>query len=445
VRNTKNDIVRVHRNRAPELHPFARAREYTKALVATKMDTMFAKPFIAGLDGHTDGVSCMSTIRNSNMPLISGACDGELRVWDLPTKKCVWSAVGHTGFVRGVVADVRGTTFYTCGDDMSIKQWALSGESTSSSSAASSSSSSSQTFVKPLQTILGKDRFMAIDHHWKDNQLATAGEAVQVWDPSRSTPVNTYKWGVDGTLDVKFNPAEACLLAATCGDRAVCLYDLRASLPMRKFMLGMKSNKVAWNPREPFNFVLANEDHNCYTFDMRKLEEPLMIHKDHVSAVMDVAYSPTGKEFVSGSYDRTVRIFPSMGGRSRDMYHTKRMQRVFSVAYSADSNFIFSGSDDTNVRIWKAHASAALGTQNSREERKRQYTDTLKKKYKHMPEIARIRKDKPTPKNITKAQQMKHIQTSSARRKVDNRVKHSKEGSVITKPERSKVVVKEFT
>lgn len=33
------------------------------------------------------------------------------------------------------------------------------------------------------------------------------------------------------------------------------------------------------------------------------------MHKDHVSAVIDVDYSPTGKEFVSAGYDKTIRIY----------------------------------------------------------------------------------------------------------------------------------------
>eukprot|EP00128_Syssomonas_multiformis_P005439 Colp12_sorted_trinity150504_noHs@27587 len=130
----------------------------------------------------------------------------------------------------------------------------------------------------------------------------------------------------------------------------------------------MNSNKIAWNPREPMNFVIANEDHNCYSFDMRNLEKALMVHKDHVSAVMDVAFSPTGREFVSGGYDRTIRIFNTNSGRSREMYHTKRMQRIFSVAYSADSQFILSGSDDTNIRIWKSEAAKSLGIDAGRED-----------------------------------------------------------------------------
>ncbi len=36
---------------------------------------------------------------------------------------------------------------------------------------------------------------------------------------------------------------------------------------------------------EAFNFTAANEDANLYTFDMRKLDIALNVHKDHVAAV----------------------------------------------------------------------------------------------------------------------------------------------------------------
>lgn len=38
-----------------------------------------------------------------------------------------------------------------------------------------------------------------------------------------------------------------------------------------------------------------------------------------MSAVMDVDYSPTGREFVAGSYDRSVRIFGFNAGHSREV------------------------------------------------------------------------------------------------------------------------------
>eukprot|EP01036_Dinobryon_divergens_P023440 gene23440-31786_t len=415
-RKSSLDITKVHRNRDPVLHPFERAREYTRAVVATKLDKIFAKPFIGALDGHKDG-----------------SCDGEIKVWDLAQRKSFWSQFAHNGFVRGVAPDQIGKTFFSCGDDKMIKQWALEPESVSVED------------LTPLNTIVASHALTSIDHHWVDAQFATSGDSVTLWDSVRSTALHTYKWGADSILCVRFNPAESCLLASTGSDRGVCLYDLRAPVPMRKFILGMNSNKVAWNPREPFNFVLANEDFNLYSFDLRNLDKALLIHKDHVSAVMDVSFSPTGREFVSGGYDRIVRIFNSNDGRSRDAYHTKRMQRVFCVAFSSDADYILSGSDDTNIRLWKAKAAAPLGLQTARQERKKLYMDTLKKRFKHMPEIRRMNHEKKLPKAVKKAVALQHIQKTSERRKIDNRKRHSKPDSAdaLLQPERKRAVLKQ--
>ena len=73
--------------------------------------------------------------------------------------------------------------------------------------------------------------------------------------------------------------------------------------------------------------IEGNENGNCYTFDMRKLDEAKMVHKDHIQAVLDIDFAPTGREFVTASFDKTIRIFPYNDGRSREVYHTKRMQQ----------------------------------------------------------------------------------------------------------------------
>ena len=79
---------------------------------------------------------------------------------------------------------------------------------------------------------------------------------------------------------------------------------------------------------------------------MRKFDRALNILKGHVAAVMSVEFSPTGEELVTGSYDRTIRLFQRDKGHSRDIYHLKRMQRVFSTTWTPDSKYILSGSDD---------------------------------------------------------------------------------------------------
>lgn len=56
-------------------------REYTRALNATKLERVFAKPFLASLDGHRDGVNCMAKHPKSLSTMLSGSCDGEVINW----------------------------------------------------------------------------------------------------------------------------------------------------------------------------------------------------------------------------------------------------------------------------------------------------------------------------------------------------------------------------
>src|SRR5204862_8191678 len=114
-------------------------------------------------------------------------------------------------------------------------------------------------------------------------------------------------------------------------DRTILRYCVRSTMPVSKLVTQLKSNSISWNSMEAFNFAAASEDHNVYIYDMRKMNRALNVMKGHVSAVLDVDFSPTGEELVSGSYDRSIRIFRSREGHSRDVYHTKRMQRYPSL------------------------------------------------------------------------------------------------------------------
>ena len=68
------------RNTDPQQHPFEAAREYTRALNATKLERVFAKPFVGALDGHADGVNCLAKHPKQLSCILSGACDGEVGV-----------------------------------------------------------------------------------------------------------------------------------------------------------------------------------------------------------------------------------------------------------------------------------------------------------------------------------------------------------------------------
>ena len=57
-RERVSGVERLQKNKDPRLHPFEQAREYTRAVRAVKLDKMFAKPFVAAMDDHSDAVWC---------------------------------------------------------------------------------------------------------------------------------------------------------------------------------------------------------------------------------------------------------------------------------------------------------------------------------------------------------------------------------------------------
>ncbi|KAF4352007.1 uncharacterized protein LOC115699717 [Cannabis sativa] len=436
TRERSQDLQRVFRNFDPNIRSQEKAVEYVRALNAAKLEKIFARPFIGAMDGHMDAVSCMTKNPNHLKGIFSGSMDGEIRLWDLATRQTVCKFPGHQGAVKGVAASTDGRLLVSCGTDCTVRLWNVP------SSDVVEPSDSTEKSTQALEEYVWKNAFWAVDHQWNGDRFATAGAGVHIWNHNKSVPEKIFEWGTDTVISVRFNPGEPNVLATTATDRGIVLYDLRTSKEVTKIIMRTRTNSIAWNPMEPINFTAANEDSNCYSYDARKLSEAKCVHKDHVSAVMDIDYSPTGREFVTGSYDRTVRIFPFNGGHSREIYHTKRMQRVFSVKFSCDGTYVISGSDDTNLRLWKAKASEQLGVLLPREQKKHEYQEAVKNRYKHLPDVKRIVRHRHLPKPIYKATNLKRTMTDAERRKEERRKAHSTPGSITTQPLRKKRIVK---
>eukprot|EP00708_Paratrimastix_pyriformis_P002103 GAFH01000842.1.p1 GENE.GAFH01000842.1~~GAFH01000842.1.p1 ORF type:complete len:583 (-),score=150.39 GAFH01000842.1:857-2605(-) len=290
--------------------------------------------------------------------------------------------------------------------------------------------------TEPVSTYVGQHAFHCVDHAWADSTFATSGETLEIWDVNRSTPLHSFSWGTGTISHCKYNRVEPHILATASSDRSIAIYDLRAASPLRKVVLALRTNCICWNPMEAFNFTCANEDTNLYTFDMRKLNVARQVHRDHTDAVMSVDYSPTGREFATGSYDRTVRIFLESEGASREVYYTKRMQRVFAINYTGDAKYVLSGSDDTNVRIWKAFASDPTFQLLAREKQHFNYLNALKEKFSHMPDIRRISKHRHVPSGIRGKTRLLHVMMEAQTRKIKNQMKYSKPGAVTVEPAR---------
>ncbi|KAF9591944.1 hypothetical protein IFM89_010302 [Coptis chinensis] len=554
TRERSCDIVRVWRNYDPILRPQANATECVRASTAAKLDKIFARPFLWAMEGHVDAVSCMAKNPSYLKGMFSGSMDGDIRLWDLSSRRAVCQFPGHQGAVQGLTTSTDGHVLVSCGTDCTVRLWKVPVTELMDYS----SDHSSQQPRTPLAIYVRENAFWAVDHQWDGVHFATGGAQVDIWNVNRSEPVSSFGWVKDTTISVRFNPGVPNLLATSSSDRSITLYDVRLSSPLTKLIMKTKTNSISWNPMEPMNFtavstnsglvvlglervdelkgsmlinksggcfrksheraievvlaqtigpykmerykfsrglgfwvvgggvmalycqlltdnwalqdgkiqvqsrvgvsgggrreegswpyivsfLLANEDCNCYSYDARKLDEAKCVHEDHVSAVMDIDYSPTGREFVTGSYDRSVRIFQYNGGHSREIYHSKRMQRVFSVKFSCDGTYVISGSDDSNLRLWKAEASEQLGILLPRERKKHEHDEAVKNRYKHLPGVKRIMRHRHLPKSTYNAVVMRRTMIEAQRKKYKRKEAHSAPGSMTIEPKRKRRIIR---
>jgi len=223
-----------------------------RALNAVKLERVMAKPFVGALDGHSEGVACLA-LHPSRLGLVaSAAYDGEVRLWDLPTQKCLKHFVGHEGCVRQASFLPDENRFMTIGDDKTIKTWNINAPAEGETE-------------EPINTIMSKSMITGMTHHRKDPKFATCGEICQLWEETRSEPIKTFQWGIDSLHHVAFNQVQTNLLACCGSDRSIILYDTREIGPVRKVILELRSNALSWNPMEAFTFTVANED---YKYDI---------------------------------------------------------------------------------------------------------------------------------------------------------------------------------
>ena len=90
----------------------------------------------------------------------------------------------------------------------------------------------------------------------------------------------------------------------------------------------------------------------------------------HTENIFSVSFSPDGKYVVSGSRDKSVKIWSTESGEVvRTLGEVVRTLNghtddVWSVSFSPDGKYVVSGSDDKSVKIWSTESGEVVRTLN---------------------------------------------------------------------------------
>ena len=108
---------------------------------------------------------------------------------------------------------------------------------------------------------------------------------------------------------------------------------------------------VAFSP-DGRQIVSGSSDNTLKVWDVATGQETLTL-KGHTAPVWSVAFSPDGRRIVSGSSDNTLKVWDVATGQET-LTLKGHTGSVMSVVFSPDGRRIVSGSEDKTLKVWDA-------------------------------------------------------------------------------------------
>jgi WD40 repeat protein/energy-coupling factor transporter ATP-binding protein EcfA2 len=155
-----------------------------------------------------------------------------------------------------------------------------------------------------------------------------------------------------------FSTKEQKLVSAS-NDGTIRLWDLSdhfssTEVEYEKDFPSDTIHAVVFNPKGN-NFAIARKNSvmifNKEGNQVKQTFEHPLINEYGNEPINSIAYSPDGKTIVSGSFDKTLRLWDLEGNRPPVVFQGHENQ-VNSVAFSPDGKIVVSGSIDNTVRLW---------------------------------------------------------------------------------------------
>jgi len=319
---------------------------------------------LAVLKGHTGKVSTIAFSPNS-LVLVSGSEDCTTQLWNVATRRPIYQPANRHGepiYSLCFLPDGQKIATGSGGDIILCKP------QTGKNSTLVHSGSERVLSVNPspdglsLVSVYGKSvclstlpRFMAkaasvvLDGHTETVRSATYSPN-SLYIASASDDRTIRIWNANGKLEASPAMAHDNPLAVSAEVSNLVMSDYH-ELAGHEDMV----TSVVVSP-DASVIVSGSLDRSVRIWDVQTGTEALPPLLGHGDWIRSVAISSDGRVIASGSVDRTVRLWDRQMGTEIGHPMRSHSEKVNVVAFSPDAQWLASGSDDKKVHIWDVAA-----------------------------------------------------------------------------------------
>ncbi|MCC5875520.1 MAG: WD40 repeat domain-containing protein, partial [Candidatus Sumerlaeia bacterium] len=292
--------------------------------------------------GHEDRVTAVAYTPDGSRAL-TGSRDGIAMLWELGTGDLLGSFEGHTDWINTVATSPDGLSVLTGSRDTTARLWDIeTGDLTRTFQGA--------TNINAVDFSPDGSTFVMAKNNW----------GVWLWDTNTGRLIRTFEnQGSITTNAVKFSPDGLSLLTGN-SDHVARLWRVSDGLRIRELTQHSDSvTKVDFSPNGQ-KLITGSMDTRAIIWDVTTTD--FAIIPELKAELVHVAMLEMNKTSMTVSADSMVRFIPNSWEELRPISLKGHADRVVSVAFSPDGRQALTGSFDYNAKLWDVETGAELLT-----------------------------------------------------------------------------------